>query len=380
MSGGVLAGVLVADFSQRSPGPYATMLLADFGADVIMVERPGQPVPNPRVNPLRRNKRSIVVDLKTPGGRQVARRLMERSDVVVHGLRPSTAKRLGLDEESVRAVNPNAVVCAVSGYGQRGPWREIPGHDLNYVSVSGLQSLIGIDGKPVVPFNAIGDFGAGGLLAAFGIMMALYGRAVGRPPGLVDAAMADGALSFAGYAFAQAVWTGNVPGPGEHHLAGAAPFNDTYRCADGKWISLAALEDHFFANLCEALDLPDLTARKWDRESWPAMRRAIAERLAARPRDEWFRILVDADVCAAPVLTLDEVGDAEHFRERGVVGPVGEVDGRPVMQVRPVPLLSGRPGAVRSLGPEPGEHTDEILRWLDLADQASTLREDGVVS
>lgn len=270
----ILSGVRVVDFSQRSPGPFATMMmLADFGADVVIVDPPppANSTDTEAHNPLRRGKRSVCVDLKSPHATELVARLVRSADVVVDGFRPSTASRLGLSHEQILAHNADVIHCSLTGYGQTGPWAELPGHDLNYIASAGVLSVIGLDGRPIAPFNVVADYAGGGMMAAFGIMMALFGRTNSRPAGHIDVALAEGALCMMGHQLATSTATGEMPTPGSQHLAGAAPFNDLYLCADGRWLSIAALEGRFFAKLMDALGL-STTGDQWDRATWPKLR------------------------------------------------------------------------------------------------------------
>ncbi len=380
---GALDGIRVLDLSRAVPGPYCTMLLADMGADVVLVEEataPGgrraasTPMSDEAAarNALRRNKRSIRLDLKSTGGREVFHRMAQRSDVVLEGFRPGVVKRLGVDYETLRARNGRIVYCSLSGYGQDGPYAAFAGHDLDYVAITGALGMIGRPKTPpAIPMNLVGDLAGGGLMAAFAITLALFARERSGEGQCIDLAMTDGVLSLLTRAASQRFAGGPLPSPGRDRITGALPNYDVYECKDGKWLAVAPLEPWFLANLYQAIGEPDLEV---DLEgASPEIREAARARLRARflerSRDEWFSLLADKDGCVTPVYDLDEALSDPHHLHRRMVAEVVHSRFGAIAQIGVMPKLSGTPGALRSAGPRPGEHTDEILASLGFGEE-----------
>jgi crotonobetainyl-CoA:carnitine CoA-transferase CaiB-like acyl-CoA transferase len=371
-----LEGLRVVDLSRYAPGPYCTVLLADLGAEVVVVEEPpgvgrrvdremGVPERTRAFLPMGRNKRSVALDLGDAAAREAFFRLAERADVVVEGFRPGVAARLGVDFEAVRARNPRAIYCSISGYGQTGPYAGLVGHDLNYVSVTGVLGSIGSPGgPPAIPLNLIGDFAGGGLFAAFAILAAVLARGTTGRGQHVDLAMSDGALSLACLAAADTLVTGTPPRPGEYYLSGALPCYHVYECADGKWLSIACMEPWFWRRLCAHLGCEELADSQFDPARFPEAFAALRARFREKTRDEWFAELRGHEICASPVYDMQEALADEHNRARGMVVALAHPVFGPVQQVGIAPKLSDTPGEVRSLAPRPGEHTEEVLREL----------------
>ncbi len=371
-----LEGLGVVDLSRYAPGPYCTMLLADLGADVTVVEQP--PAKARRVDaamgvsertkafvPMGRNKRSIVLDLTDPRAREAFFRLAERADVVVEGFRPGVVSRLGVDYDAVRARNPRIIYCSLSGYGQTGPYASLVGHDLNYISIAGVLGSIGSPGQPpAIPLNILADFAGGGLFAAFAILAAVVAREKTGSGQHIDMAMSDGALSLACLAASDTLETGAPPRPGEHALGGALPCYHVYRCADGRWLSIACMEPWFWRRLCEALGCEAFTDVQFDAARFPEMFAFLRSRFAEKPRDVWFAELRDQEICATPVYDMAEALADAHNRARGMVIELDDPGLGPVRQVGIAPKLSDTPGRVRSLAPRPGANTEEILREI----------------
>jgi len=383
----------ILDLSRLAPGPFCTMLLADLGADVLVVEPP----PESRAgqgpglgrgmeayNALGRNKRSIILNLRDEEARQVFYRLAESADVVLEGFRPGVVQRLGVDYETLREKNPRLVYCSLSGYGQTGPYAGLVGHDINYISIGGALGMIGWpDQPPAIPLNVIADFAAGGLHAAYAILAALHARErtpTGRGQYL-DIAMSDGVLYLLAMTIGGYFASGNAPGAGRTVLNGGAPHYNVYQCADGGWISLGSLEPHFWANLCRALGREDFIPHQYDAAKREEIFAHFRERFRSKSRDEWFEILKQTDVCVAPVYSLDEALSDPHNLARGMVVEVEHPQAGRVRQVGIATKLSETPGAVRSPAPAPGQHTDEVLASLGYdADAIGALRERGAVA
>jgi alpha-methylacyl-CoA racemase len=351
---GPLAGLAVVELAGIGPAPFAGMVLADLGAEVLRIDRPGgSDYPgDPRHDLLNRGKRSAVVDLKHPDGVRVARALAARADVLLEGFRPGVAERLGIGPEVCLAANPRLVYCRATGWGQEGP--RVAGHDLTYLAATGV-----LDGLPGPPANLLGDFGAGGMLLVAGALAALW-RTHGTGEGqVVDAAVTDGVGLLATQLLglrADGLWGDR---PGENLLDGGAPFYATYRTADQKRVAVAALEPRFFAELVDGLELTDVP-EQYDRSAWPRLRRLLEQRFATRTRDEWAeRFGGDSDACVAPVLSWDEAAYPEAHGVR---------------QAAPAPRFSGTPWSFPGRPPpHPGEHTREALRDWGVPDLESLI-------
>ncbi|REJ84402.1 MAG: CoA transferase [Acidobacteria bacterium] len=355
-SAGPLAGIRVLDFSRLAPGPYCTMLLGDLGADVVRIDAPRPPV---RIyEMLARNKRSLQLDLKHPRAGEVLRHLVVGADVVVEGNRPGVMRRLGADYETLREIEPRLVYCSLTGYGQDGPMAQAAGHDINYIALSGVLSQIGTgDSGPIPPLNLVADYGGGGMLAALGIVAALLERERSGEGQRIDAAMVDGSISLMSAHYSTG---GALSRPGSGLLGGGAPFYRCYRCSDGGYVAVGAIEPQFWRALCAGLDMPQLLEDQMDVEQWPQRAAAIAARFATRPRDHWEEVFTRHDACVSPVLDLDEAPNHPHNRARSAF----ERDERGRLHTAPAPRLSRSPGSVRSPAPGYGEHTLEVLEQL----------------
>jgi alpha-methylacyl-CoA racemase len=379
---GPLAGLRVVELASIGPGPLCAMLLADLGADVVRIDRTepsglGVPMAT-RFDVASRNRRSVALDFKQPAGRDAALRFIARADVLIEGWRPGVAERLGLGPADCQARNPGLVYGRMTGFGQTGPLASAAGHDLNYIALTGALHAIGgggANGKPVPPLNLVGDYGGGALYLAFGLLSALWERSRSGQGQVVDAAMVDGASSlmsiFHGLA-AAGQW--DVSQRAANLLDGGAPFYDTYRTADGLWVSLGALEPKFFAEFVQRTGLDaGWVGKQYDRRAWPELRSAIAELFAGQTRDQWCALLEGTDVCFAPVLTLAEAPAHAHASARG--GFV-TVDG--VVQAAPAPRFSrSQPDAPRA-PVKPGTHTDALLAEAGFStDEIAALRASG---
>lgn len=387
-----LDGVRVLDLSRLLPGPYATQLLADLGADVIKVEAPvtgdyardQSPLTDRGVgrvfDAVNRGKRSVAIDLKRDRGRELFFRLAEESDVVFEQFRPGVTDRLGIDYAAVREHNPSIVYCSLSGYGQTGPYADRVGHDLNYVGVAGLLDMTrdSPDEAPRIPGYPIADM-AGGLFAAFSVVGALAARALGNTDGeYVDVAMTDVVVSLSQVVTADAV-AGADPRPGRTPLTGGFPWYDVYAAADGRYLTLAALEPKFWAAFCEAVDRPDLRAVHGTDD--PAERDALREELEAlfaeRPRAEWLDRLADTEAMVGPVRTPREVLDDPQVEARGLIDRQSEGSPRIGFPAR----SSAEPPTPDAAAPALGEQTNAILSALGLDESTlEDLRDEGVIT
>ena len=398
-----LEGLRILDLSMLVPGAFCTMLLGDLGAEVLKVEAPGVAELRGSLGALPgeenrkaaayyaldRNKKSIVVNLKSAAGREIFYRLSRQADVIVEGFRPGVAKRLGIDYETISKLNPKLIYCSLSGYGQDGPYHAFPGHDINYISMAGILGLIGSnEGLPVIPLNLVADFAGAALYGALSISIALVARNKTGKGQYLDMAYIDGAVSlmtwFSGYFF-----EGSVLKRGESWLHGAYPYYGIYETKDGKYITIGCLEPHFWENLCRFLGKEEYipyhfalehTFHKPEDAKWDEIRSSLQQIFLTKTRDEWFELLIRNDVPAGKVYTPDEVFSDPQVLHRQMVIEVEHPTLGKIKQVGIAPKFSGTPGKVRSLSPLPGEHTDEILRGLGYKrEEIENLRQESVV-
>ncbi|HYN29891.1 MAG TPA: CaiB/BaiF CoA-transferase family protein [Dermatophilaceae bacterium] len=356
-AGGPLAGTRVVEFAGIGPAPFACLLLAELGADVVRVDRPAAPglagLPH---DVLARSRPAVAVDLKSAAGLALARALVDRADVLVEGLRPGVMERLGLGPDPCLATNPRLVYGRMTGWGQDGPLAERAGHDITYAAVSGALHACGTADKPIPPVNVLADFGGGSLYLVAGVLAALLARATTGRGQVVDAAMVDGSASLL-------TMVHGLVGAGHwadrrqvNLLDGGAPFYDTYRCADGRWVAVGALEPQFYAELLDRLGVAH-DAPQLDVAAWPRLRETLTAAFAARTRDEWAEHFAGSDACVAPVLSLTEAPDHPHLRARGTFT---ELDG--VVQPRVAPRFSATPGREPTAAAPPGPEGEALVR------------------
>jgi alpha-methylacyl-CoA racemase len=378
---GPLSDVKVIEIAGIGPGPFAAMMLSDMGADVVRVDRaqsvergfdPGW------MEVLNRGRRSIGIDLKHPDGVETILRMVEQADALIEGFRPGVAERLGIGPDACQARNPKLVYGRMTGWGQDGPYSQAAGHDINYISLAGALAHFGrAGGKPTPPMNIVGDFGGGGMLLAFGVVCAVLEARSSGEGQVVDAAMVDGSVALMAMTWGlRAMGVFDEENLGANVLDTGAPFYDTYETADGKFVSVGALEPQFFAELVERLGLSseDLPAQM-DRNRWPELRERFTEVFKSKTRDEWREILEHTDACFAPVLTMSEATEHPHIRARDTVV---ELEG--VQQPAPAPRFSRTPGAITRRAAQPGQHTDEGLAdWGFDPHELAKLRDAGAI-
>ncbi len=353
-----LAGIRIIEFAGLGPAPFAGMMLADMGADVIVVDRIDNPS-NARADE-HRGKRSIALDLKSDRGRDTAWVLIERADALIEGFRPGVMERLGLGPDAVAARNAKLVYGRVTGWGQHGPLAQAAGHDINYVSLTGAMSIAGRPNEaPMIPATLVGDMGGGAMFLAFGIVCALMEAQRSGCGQVIDAAMVDGVAALSSLIQQRRgarTWSDDAA---HNFFLGASPFYDVFECADGH-VSLGAIEPKFYAELLRRLGVDDVDAsRQYVFEDWPALRQRIAALLKTQTRAHWCVELEGSDACFAPVLTLAEAPQHPHLAARGTFV---DADGRTLPA--PAPRLSRSGARAPQAGPRPGEHTEEVLREL----------------
>jgi alpha-methylacyl-CoA racemase len=390
-----LEGIRVLDLSRLLPGGFCSLMLADFGAEVLKVEDTGmgdyvrwsppyvdgaqESAKSSLFLALNRNKRSIRLNLKDEQGREALKRLARDYDVVLESFRPGVMDRLGVGYEALKAENPGIVFCAISGYGQDGPLKDRSGHDMNYLGLIGLLGITGeADGPPVQAGGQIADLGGGGLMAAFGILAALRERDRSGEGQFVDVSMADGALSWLAMVAGAYLADGNVPKRGHLMLGGAVICYRPYECADG-YVTLGALEPKFWSAWCHGVERPDLAEKAFEAPGSDA-HKEVEQVFLSRTRAEWTEFASNHDCCLEPVLDLDEALDSELVEAREMVVTLDQPGTGGVRQLGIPVKLSRTPGSVHAPGPVLGEHTDEVLAAAGYSpEEIGAMKESGAV-
>jgi alpha-methylacyl-CoA racemase len=380
---GPLTGLTVIELAGIGPGPFAGMLLADMGADVIRIER-AQSVPpadaptRPNLMIAERGRRSIGVDMKSAEGRETVLRLVEKADALFEGFRPGVTERLGLGPDDCLARNPKLVYGRMTGWGQEGPYAQAAGHDINYIALAGALEGIGRAGeKPVPPLNLVGDFGGGGMFLAFGMVCALLEAQRSGKGQVVDAAMVDGAATLMAMFHSFKAMGMLRPERGTNLLDTGAHFYDVYECSDGKYVSIGSIEPQFYAELRRLAGLNDdaVWAAQMDQTRWPDLKARIAQVFATKTRDEWCVLMEHSDVCFAPVLSLAEAPNHPHNVARQTF-----VSRDGLTQPAPAPRFSRTSAELPSPAPRVGADTDDVLTWAGFsADDVVKLRDVGAV-
>ncbi len=370
---GPLAGYRIVEIAGIGPGPFAAMMLADMGAEVIRVERTQAvrgPAPDePHYDLLLRGRRNIAIDLKKPDGLETLLALIEHADALIEGFRPGVMERLGVGPDVCLRRNPKLVFGRMTGWGQQGPYSAAAGHDINYIALAGALAHFARAGEaPMPPLNMVGDFGGGGMFLAFGVVCALLEAQRSGKGQVIDAAMVDGVavLMSMFWAFSQAGHF-NENKPGTNLLDTGAHFYDVYQCADGKYVSIGSIEPQFYALLLEKTGLSNdpTFAKQMDSSQWPALKVKFAEVMRTKTSDEWCALMEGTDICFAPVLTMSQAAQHPHNVERKTFI---EVSG--VTQPAPAPRFSRTPSAVPTPPAHPGQHSREILLDWGFGDSA----------
>ena len=377
---GPLAGLRVVELQGIGPGPFCGMMLADMGAELIRVDRSAAVGSGARnADVLARGRKSIAVDLKNPDGVETVLKLVASADVLLEGFRPGVTERLGLGPDECLGRNPRLIYGRMTGWGQTGTMAHAAGHDINYISLSGVLHAIGeADSRPTPPLNLVGDFGGGGMLLAFGIVAALYERGVSGKGQVIDAAMTDGSALLMNSIFglmSQGVWNQQR---GSNLLDGGAHFYGTYETKDGKHVSIGSTEPQFYALLLEKTGLdqdPDL-AKQMSREDWPMLREKLVAVMASKTRDEWDDIMLGTDICYAPILNFAEAVEHPHNQARQTFVKSGDIT-----QAAPAPRFSRTEPELPQPPVAPGQHTDEVLTAIGLdAGAIAALKSAGAVA
>ncbi|MFJ7301559.1 CaiB/BaiF CoA transferase family protein [Streptomyces sp. NPDC099088] len=361
---GPLAGVRVVELAGIGPGPFAAMLLADLGADVVRVDRPDGPglAIDPAHDVTNRNKRSVIIDLKAESGPSRVLDLAERADILIEGYRPGVAERLGVGPEACHARNPGLVYGRMTGWGQDGPLAHRAGHDVAYIALTGTLGMIGRpDEAPAVPANLLGDYAGGSLYLVVGVLAALHHARESGSGQVVDAAIVDGTAHLSTMIHGMMAAGGWQDRRGANLLDGGCPYYGTYETADGGHMAVGPLEGRFYDTFVDLLGVPELRPARKDLARWPELRETVAARFKTRTRDEWTAVFDGSDACVAPVLSLREAPTHPHLAARGTF-----VDHGGITQPAPAPRFSTTPTSVRGGPALPGADTADVARDWDV--------------
>ncbi|MFJ9373110.1 CaiB/BaiF CoA transferase family protein [Streptomyces sp. NPDC101455] len=361
---GPLSGVRVVELAGIGPGPFAAMLLADLGADVVRVDRPGGPVlaVNPEYDITNRNKRSVLLDLKAPDGPARVLDLVERADILIEGNRPGVTERLGVGPAPCHARNPRLVYGRMTGWGQDGPLAERAGHDIAYIALTGTLGMIGPPGEPPpAPANLLGDYAGGALYLVVGVLAALHHARVTGTGQVVDAAIVDGTAHLSAMIHGMLAAGSWQDRRAANLLDGGCPYYGTYETADGRHMAVGALEPRFYDEFVDLLGLADFADARRDRTRWGELREAVAARFRSRTRDDWTAVFAGTDACVAPVLSLREAPHHPHLAARGTFTEHGGIT-----QPAPAPRFSATPTSVRGGPARPGADTSDVARDWEL--------------
>jgi len=394
-----LEGIEILDLSYQGPGPFCTTILSDLGANVTRITPPPSAGARQVIREMstkqaaysasNRNKKSILLNLRCEEGRRIFHQLAARTDVVVEGFRPGVAQRLGIDYETIAKINSKVIYCSVTGYGQDGPYRKLPGHDVNYISFAGVLGMIGESGRqPVIPLNLIADYGAGGMSAVIGILSAIIAREKTGRGQYVDISLTDTVISLLTQVILDPYFaTGLAPQRGEHYLSGAYPSYSIYQTKDGRFISLGCLEPWLWANLCREIGkeefIPYNVTRplvQEEKEKWQEIRDYLINFFLTKTRDEWFEQMKDKDIPIGKILSLEEVFADPQVLHRQMVMELDHPTEGKIRQVGIGIKLSDTPGKFRNFASLTGEDTDETLKRLGYStEKIDELRQAGVV-
>jgi len=374
---GPLKGIKVIEFSALGPGPFCGMILADLGAEVIVIDRFESAGQVTKTDIASRGKKSIAIDLKKKESIDLIKDIVQNVDVVIEGLRPGKMEKLGMGPQDFFEVNPKLIYGRMTGWGQHGPLSSAPGHDINYIALTGALSSIGTkNSAPLPPLNLVGDFGGGGMVLAMGICAALVEVSKSGKGQIIDSAMTDGSalLMSMMYGFYSAgIWTDHRE---SNLLDGAAHFYGCYECRDKKFVSIGSIEPQFYQELIKRLDLDyNVFKDQMDRSKWPEFKKIIEKKFKEKTRDEWCDVMEGGDVCFAPVLSLEESINYKHNKERETFV---DIDG--VIQPAPAPRFSNTPGEIKHSPVKKGENTREILKNIGKENLIEELLNSNIIS
>lgn len=367
---GALSGITVLDLSRLLPGPYCSMVLADHGARVIAIEDKRFAAEAGGSSAVYRNKSHMTLNLKSEAGRRVFFHLIESADILLEGFRPGVTRRLGVNYEAVSAVNPKIIYCSITGYGQTGPFTGIPGHDANYLSMAGVLDLIGEkDRPPSIPGVQIADIAGGGMNGVIGILMALHARNTTGKGQYIDISMTDGSFSLLSMAFHLREVTGIPLSRSELLLSHRYACYNVYETADKRYISIGALESHFWQQLCNFFEVPEYGPLQYDEEKREEIKAFMREKFRSKPLAEWEAQLSGLEICWAPVRTPDEALASDLFKEREMVVDLQYPDGQPRKALGVPVKLSQTPGRIKTSPPAFGQDTVSILKEYGYTDE-----------
>jgi crotonobetainyl-CoA:carnitine CoA-transferase CaiB-like acyl-CoA transferase len=360
---GALAGLTVLDLSRLLPGPFCSMILADHGARVIAIEDRRFAAEAGANIPVYRNKEHMTLNLKTETGRQIFMEMAGKADIILEGFRPGVTRRLGVDYDAISQINPQIIYCSITGYGQTGPYRDIAGHDVNYLSIAGVLDLIGVkDGPPCIPGIQIADMAGGALYAVIGILTALHARQSSGRGQYIDISMTDGSMSLLTLAVNLARLTGRPMSRSDSILSHRYACYHVYKTADHRYLSIGAVENRFWKNLCDHFGVPEYTPLQYD----DTRRQEILEFMECRFRQktllQWEQELAGKDICWAPVQTVDEALASPLFKSREMVVEISDKNGGVSIGIGIPVKLSDTPGSVRNPPPDFGENTAAVLK------------------
>lgn len=378
---GALDGITVVDLSRLLPGPYCSMILADHGARVIAVEDKRFLADGLFFNLINRNKEHMSLNLKTEKGREIFYRLIAKADVLLEGFRPGVVDRLGVDYESVRQANPKIIYCSITGYGQNGPFRDRVGHDVNYLSYAGVLDLIGEkDHPPSIPGVQIADIAGGGMNAAIGILLALFARQNTGKGQYIDISMTDGMVGFLPAALFFRQLTGQEPKRADGILSHRYACYNTYETADGRYLSIGAVENRFWKQLCDTLEIPEYAPLQYDEQRREEILQSMRQTFKQKTLDEWDAILADLDICWGKIQSTKEVLEDPLFLQRETVVEIEDKDGKKSKTIGVTVKLSDTPGTIRTPPVDFGESTASILQEMGYTEEdIKEFEEKGVV-
>lgn len=378
---GALSGLTVLDLSRLLPGPFCSMILADHGARVIAIEDKRYAAEAGINSAVLRNKEHITLNLKSDKGREIFLKMVEKADIILEGFRPGVTKRLGVDYDSVKKINPGIIYCSISGYGQTGPYRDEAGHDVNYLSVAGVLDLIGEkDRPPSIPGIQIADIAGGGMYAAIGILMALHSRHQTGTGQYIDISMTDGSMSLLSLVLSLKKYAGMPVKRSDSLLSHRYACYNTYETADNRYLSIGAVENRFWKNLCNYFDKPEYIALQYDEVKKDEIIHFVREKFKQKTLAHWCEELDGHDICWGPVRSMDEAMEAPLFKEREMVVYLKDANGE-ILKCIGVPVkLSDTPGSVRHMPPAFGQDTVSVLNEFGYSsDKINELEALGVI-